>query len=187
MRRQENCSPPHLSTLRGTGPNPTKGRLRGVARQAPLQDRSPLLVWRTPRSHPISGMRAPVPHPLPRTPRDRGPSPTNACGTATAIPMETAPVSVSGSYGWHRSTNLGKKRNTPQPHLRAPKPGCRLATAQQSCCYEQAPMDKPHSLPTLENVISVAKRLGIGRSTLYARVKKGLSRHQSKSGGAAVG
>ena len=73
----------------------------------------------------------------------RAPSPTNACGIATVVPMQTAPVSVSDSHRWRRSTNLGKKRNTPRPHLRAPRPGCRLATAQRSCCHLAEPMDKP--------------------------------------------
>ncbi len=166
--------PPHLSTLRGTGPNPTKGRLGGIARRAPLQGRSHSYVWREASSHPIGGMRAPVPYPLSRTRRDPVPNPTNLRGTAATVPMETIPASVSDSFGWHGSTNLGKKRNTPQPHLRAPKPGCRLATAQRSCCHQAESMDKSLASPILENVLSVAKRLGVCRSTIHAWVQKGL-------------
>lgn len=84
------------------------------------------------------------------------------------------PAGSSDSSGWRRSTNVGKKRNTPQPPLRAPKPGCRLATALWSCCHQAEPMDKPLASPILENVLSVAERLGVCRSTIHAWVQKGL-------------
>lgn len=67
--------PPHLSTLRGTGPNPTKGRLRGTARQAPLQGQShskcgerpspTLLVGFGQRSHARSPTLAGTQYPIP--------------------------------------------------------------------------------------------------------------------------
>lgn len=34
-------------------------------------------------------------------------------------------------------------------------------------------MDKPHSSPTLETVLSVAQRLGVCRSTIHVWVQKG--------------
>ncbi|MGX5731976.1 helix-turn-helix transcriptional regulator [Pseudoxanthomonas beigongshangi] len=68
----------------------------------------------------------------------------------------------------------GEETKHPSPPLRAPKPGCKLATAPWSCCHQAEPMDKPLASPILKNVLSVAKRLGVCRSTIHAWVQKGL-------------
>lgn len=113
--------------------------------------------------------------PLSHTRGDPVPNPTNVCGTALAIPTSgsTKPVGNSSLSRWPNSTNLRKKRNTPQLHLRTPRPGCRLTTAQRSCCHEAEPMEKPAPSLTLENVLSVARRLGVCRSTIHAWVQRG--------------
>jgi len=83
----------------------------------------PLLVWRETQSHTTSGVWGAVPYPLSHTRGDPVPNPTNVCGTAPVFPPWGAPSRHSGSSGWRSSTNLGEKRNTPQPHLRAPRWG----------------------------------------------------------------
>lgn len=169
-------SPPHLSTLRGTGPNPTKGRLRGMARQTPLQGQSyswcgerpgpTLLVGLGQRSHIRSPALAGTQYPIPLM--FVGLLLPSLCGDAS-----TRPVGICGSGQQPDSTNLSRKRNTPQPHSRAPKPGCRLTTAQRSCCHEVEPIEKSAPSLTLENVLSVARRLWVCRSTIHAWVQKG--------------
>lgn len=76
-----------------------------------------------------------------------------------------------------QATNLKGKRNTLQPHLRAPKPGCRLGTAQRSCCHEAEPMEKPAPRPPRECPLSCQAARG-NRNNDKTRIA-GLVRHGS--------
>lgn len=52
-------------------------------------------------------------------------------------------------------------------------PACRLATAQISCSPRSPIMEKPQPVLALEDINSIAERLAISRSAIYAWVKEG--------------
>lgn len=171
---------PHLSTLRGTGSNPTQGKPADFAWHAVTRS-PPRYSWGKARSPSLLvGLDGESQDLHPTLPGTGHPVPLILVGSNRASQRTRLYSSWHERRKPERVSSLDRgndeserRRITPQPHLRALTRDCRLVTAQISCSPRIHIMEKPQSALALEDISSIAERLAISRSAIYAWVKDG--------------